>query len=151
MVMDSGALAFSSGAVLIGISLLALGMWRRLQELAPRCWKRVSGNIVASTIAKEYAGHGGYQFVPVIKYEYCYDGRIFKSSSWSPGNYISGRKPAAEAVVSRYPEGSHVEVLVNPRHAAKSVLEFGSTFLSRMFITAGLVFFALALLPLVIK
>jgi len=122
-----------------------------LQELAPRNWQRASGIIIASSIVREYAGHGGYQFLPVIEYEYHYDGQTFKSSHWSPGNYISGRKAAAEAVVSRYPAGSGAEVYINPKHPVKSVLEFGPTFLSRMLITSGLVFFALALLPLVIK
>jgi hypothetical protein len=93
----------------------------------------------------------GLSVLPVIEYEYHYDGQTFKSSHWSPGNYISGRKAAAEAVVSRYPAGSGAEVYINPKHPVKSVLEFGPTFLSRMLITSGLVFFALALLPLAIK
>src|SRR5690242_10758853 len=93
----------------LGIVSLAYGFWQLRRELAPRFWIQISGIILASKIEKELVDTGSIarqcEFLPVIEYEYQYDGRSFKSSTRRPGNYSSGQLAMAEAIVARYPIG----------------------------------------------
>jgi hypothetical protein len=130
----------------LGLVPLAFGLRQRVQELSPRRWEEVSGTIVTSRIDKSYAGHGGYEFVAVIEYEYCYNAQSFKSSRRSAANFAVGQQMEAESILSRYPLSSSVKVRVNPKNPKMSVLEYGDTRLSSILITIGLIFTALALL-----
>ena len=134
-------------ALAVGLSAVGLGAWLRHQELAPRRWLQVNGTIVASRIEKKYASRGGYQFVPMIEYEYSYNEQTFKSSRRRAGNYISGKRKYADAVISHYPVGSSVTVFINPQKPATSALEYGITPMSWIPLGLGLFFTALALLP----
>lgn len=90
----------------------------------------------------------GYQYVPIINYEYRYEDKTYNSSRRRAGNYVSGRLDEAEAVGSRYPVGSTVKVFVNPENPTVSALEFGTTPLSWICIVLGLLLAALATLGL---
>jgi len=124
--------------LLLGGLPLCFGLWQRLRELAPRRWPQIDGTIVNSTIKKELLQHGSYQYIPIIDYEYSFEDKTYSSSKWRAGNYVSGANEAAEAIRSRYPVGSRVKVLVNPKDPANSVLEFGTTPLSWICIILGL-------------
>jgi hypothetical protein len=128
----------------IGVSLLLFSLWIRWRESLTRGWAQVIGKVVLSRIDKEDNGHGAYQFVPVIEYNFEYGSKMFRSSHRCFGNYVTGRQAEAEAVVSRYPVGSTVTVFVNAKVPEKSVLEHGSR-LSWVPFAFGIGFIALAL------
>jgi hypothetical protein len=125
-----------------GLVSLGLGIWQRIQELAPRTWPQVSGTILASLVADH--GRGGSE--PLVGYEYCYGGQKFKSSRRRAANFSSGGLESSKFVTSRYPVGYKVTVFVNPKKPAESALEYGDTTLSWILIVLGLVFTTLAAL-----
>jgi hypothetical protein len=149
--MNSDALLCSGFGFVIGLPVLAAGLWQLRREISPRGWIRVPGAVISATIDKQATGRGGYQFVPEIRYEYRCDDRLFRSSQRRPGNYTSGRKRAAESICSRYPAGGAVTVLIDPKHRDRAVLEYGSTPLSWILIALGALFSTFSLLTLVMN
>jgi len=115
---------------------LCFGLWQRFRELAPRKWPQIDGTIVNSTIKKQWLDPG-YQYVPIVEYEYSYGGKAYSSSKRRAGNYASGASEEAEAILSRYPVGGRVTVFVDPEDPDNSVLEFGATPLSWICIILG--------------
>src|SRR5712675_431877 len=97
------AILFTESFLGIGLLCIGLGVWLRQRELAPRHWIQTNGTILESRIEKQYAGHGGYQFIPIIEYEYSYNERTYKSSRRRSGNYSSGKNKYADALTARYP------------------------------------------------
>lgn len=89
-----------------------------------------------STIKKQRLD-AGYQYVPIVEYEYSYRGKAYSSSKRRAGNYASGASEEAEAILSRYPVGGRVTVFVDPEDPDNSVLEFGATPLSWICIILG--------------
>jgi hypothetical protein len=130
---------------------LVFGFWQLWRELSPRNWVRATGTVTASKIDACPNNRGGVDYVPTIEYEYQYNGRSFNSSRRRMGNYTSGGDSAAQAICARYPVCGSVTVLVHPKRPAQSVLEFGSTPLSWVFIVLGLFIEASCLLPLLAK
>jgi hypothetical protein len=116
--------------LVLGLGCLGFGILQFVRELSPRRWVRIPGKIIASSIAKQATGRGGYQFVPKIEYEYRYQEQLLKSSCRRFGNYISGCRWSAEDVGARYSVGAEVTVLVNPENPENAVLEVGTTPLS---------------------
>jgi hypothetical protein len=94
---------------------------------------------VTTSIKKEYACRSQYTYTSVIVYEYCFNGEPFQSSRICPGDYGIGQKSYAEKINSRFPEGSIVKELVNPRNPSYSVLEYGVSPLSYISILVGLI------------
>jgi hypothetical protein len=130
-------------ALPFGVLPLCFGLWQRLRELAPRKWPQIDGTIVNSTIKKQMVQAGGYQYIPVIEYEYSHDDKTYSSSKRRAGNYASGASEDTEEISSRYPIGSKVKVFVDPNDPMNSVLEFGTTPLSWISIILGLIITAL--------
>jgi hypothetical protein len=117
---SDGKIAIAVGyAVAAAFFALAYWIWR--QETAARKWPRTSGVILASQCLR-----GPKSAVPVIEYEFNYEGKSFKSSHWRLGNYSTGGagfSTDAEAIAWRYPVGRPITIFVNPRDPTKSVLE----------------------------
>lgn len=152
--MNLGNLPITLVALPFGLFPLGFGVWRCCLELSPRGWIKASGKIVTSKTEQDFFRNtfvGLNQTVPVIEYEFFHNGQIFKSSQRTHGNYISGNNKTAESVTLRYPVNSDVTVFVNPRNPEKSVLEYGVTPSSWVFILLGLAFTIFAVLPLVFK
>ncbi|HTV42983.1 MAG TPA: DUF3592 domain-containing protein [Candidatus Sulfotelmatobacter sp.] len=117
---SDGGIAIAIGYAVAGAFFgLAYWIWRK--ETAARKWPRTAGVILASQCLK-----GPKSSVPVIEYEFAYQGQSFKSSHWRLGNYSTGTagfSTDAEAVARRYPVHRPVTVFVNPQDPTKSVLE----------------------------
>lgn len=126
--------------LLIGVFLLCFGIWQIFREIAPRNWPLVPGIIVSVNLSKQYAGRGGYQYVPEIEYEYLYDDKAFRSSQRRPGNYTSGQLVTGDAICNRYPVGGKITVFVNPKNPARAFLEYGVTPLGWILIFFGVLF-----------
>ena len=149
--MTTDGLGFLSTCSTIGIILVGLGFCVRKNELAARGWAQASGMILTSRVQDAPAPKGGREFFPVIEYEFSFDGQTFKTSHWRVGNYSLGQRETAETITSCYPAGSRVNVFVNPKHPAKSVLEYGTSPLSWIPLVLGTLLIALASLPLFVK
>ena len=130
----------------IAAACFALGFWIRRKEGVARAWTQSSGVIVTSKTVRQYAGHGRNEVLPIIEYEFDYQGQSFKTSHWRLGNYSVGNRTSALVVTSRYPVGSSVTVFVNPRQPEKSVLETGASSLCWVPFGFGIFFLALFIL-----
>jgi hypothetical protein len=131
--------------LMIGIGSLGIGIWRLIEELAPRRWPQVDGTIVTSRTVREHVGRGRFQYKPIIEYEYIYCGKLLRSSRRGAGNFSTGENLEAESICAQYPVGTSVKVFVNPMHPSKSALECNTTpiswfamFLGGIITTAGL-------------
>ena len=126
-------------------ALFALGFWIRRREEAVRAWPQSTGRIVTSRALRKYVGQGREEVVPIIEYEFDYQGRSFKTSHWRFGNFSIGNPQSAEAVMLRYPVGSSVTVFVNPRQPMKSALEAGTSSLCWVPFGFGIFFLAISI------
>jgi hypothetical protein len=126
---------FSPFAVfaILGIFLMSTGVWLRFKETAPRAWPQAKGVIVGSRVL-----HGKHSR-PEVEYEFTYQGHRYKSSHWRFGNYSTGSREYADAVAFRYSVGDAVDVFVNIKEPANSVLEHRPTLLSWSLIISGIV------------
>ncbi len=131
--------------VTITAVLFALGFWIRRKEAAVRAWPQSTGKIVTSNALRRSVGQGREEVVPVIEYEFDYQGRLFKTSHWRFGNFSVGNSLSADAVTSRYPVGSSVTVFVNPREPMKSALEAGTSSLCWVPFGFGILFLAISI------
>lgn len=123
----------------IGVVFLGLALWQILRERIALRWTVVSGTITVSTVRRFYF-RNGYAYEPSIEYEYHYNGKAFRSTRWSFGNFCSGGQSHAELITARYHAGSTVNVMVNPKDPAQAVLEYGWRGLKWALGLTGLIF-----------
>jgi len=126
--------------------LFAMGFWIRHREAAIRAWPQSTGKIVKSEPLRQYVGQGREEVLPIIEYEFDYQGRSVRTSHWRFGNFSVGNNISSGAVISRYPIGSSVTVFVNQRRPEKSVLESSISALCWVPFGFGLIFVAIFLL-----
>jgi Protein of unknown function (DUF3592) len=146
MILLGKADAFEEGdsfALALGILALAFGIWQLCRETAPKRWLRVPGKILTSKIDEKLLSSGFARarkvYMPAIEYEYSHDQKSFKSSHWRIFNYSGGTTWHANQVISRFPPGKEVPVLIDPKRPERSVLEYGMTPMSWIPIGMGFV------------
>lgn len=127
-------------------AFLVLGFWIRRKEAAPRRWPQFPGLVVTSYTWGQPAGNGRQQVVPVVEYEFDYDGQTYRSSHWRLFNFSLGNAASAQAVTTRYAVGTPVTVYVNRHKPTKSVLETRTSALSWVPFAFAILFFTLSLL-----
>jgi hypothetical protein len=130
-------------------TFFALGFWILHREIAVRAWPQAKGKITKSDTLWQSIDRGNREVIPIIEYEFDYQGRLFKTSHWRIGNFSVGNSLSAEAVTSRYPVDASVTVFVNTRHLEKSVLESKLSILCWVPFTLGILFLAVSILLIV--
>ena len=124
-------------AILLGPGLILFGLWRLYIEIRPRRWISVKGVVTQSRIERQYAGHGGYQNIPVIEFEFSYESSIIYGTA---NIFTIGSRESAAATIERYPSGTSISVLVNPQNPRQTCLKFQITPGSWLFILIGILF-----------
>ena len=130
---------------LAGFSVAVGFLIRRIEQAASK-WPRASGIIVTSATESQSLGRGRTEVFPIIEYEFTHEGRSFRSSHWRKFNFSVGNSISAQAVTARYPVGSSVSVLVNPRNPMRSVLECEPSWLCWVPFGFGIIFVAITAL-----
>jgi hypothetical protein len=130
-----------------GVIPLLYGFYRILWEMRPVVWKKITGTVISSTISRKPPPkfHGNWKSLPVIEYEYCYDAKVYRSKRINALNYTFGNKRGAQKIISRYPAGNTTTVFINPNCPSNSVLEYGITPGTWVFVVYGLMISALAI------
>jgi hypothetical protein len=128
------------GGILICAAVLIVSIAVRAKSNAKKQngWDRVSGKIISSEVRLS----AGY-FDPVIKYEYTYVGRTYRSERVRSLEISVNWSLPGKGTVARFPADSEVTVYVNPQDPTYSVLEPGgdAKFLPLMvLISAALLF-----------
>jgi len=117
--------------------LLMLAIWmgflismRRdlIKSLASRHWVRVGGRIISSSIGTEMGPRGVQIFIPVVEYNYKYEGKEYKgnrltflgTSSGSNGKAVS--KWLALRYIRPFAINQETDVFVNPKSPGEAVL-----------------------------
>jgi len=58
--------------------------------------------------------------IPVVEFEYSYDGQTLRSKRWRAGNYVHGQQLKALSVIRRYQVGAIINVFANPNNPEKA-------------------------------
>lgn len=85
-------------------------------------WEERTALILKSEVVTSRDDDGSV-FRPEISFEYEYQGRTYRSSTWSTGYASSSYQGGAQSVVSRYPVGSEHPCFVNPDDPKQAVLD----------------------------
>jgi len=121
-------------ATFLGPTLLGLGLYRLYLEIRPRRWVNVPSVVTQSRIERQYTGRGSYQSVPIIEFEYDFNGitRRFTAEFFSIGSYDSAAK-----IVANFQLKQNVHILVNPKNPQQAALGCRITPASMFFILVG--------------
>lgn len=88
--------------------------------------EQVDGTVQSTEVVRE-SGENGPQFVPVVTYEYRYDGQTYTNDEYSlVGGPAGETRGAAEEVLEGYSAGESVTVHVVGSNPSESYLERGS-------------------------
>ena len=147
--MITNNIPITLAALPFGVIPLALGLWQLYRELSPSNWPQIKGVVVESR-SERIRVKQGYNVIPIVAYEFQFNGQTYKSSRRNPGNYSIGNFDA-EPILSRFPVGCETTVCVNVKKPVKSVLEYGVTPLSCIGIILGTLITAFAFLPLFVR
>lgn len=129
LVMRSGVLSLVGGLFLsAGLGLLGYGLLSTVEALQSRSWPSVQGMVtvarVGSYIDKDEDG-STVMYKALIQYTYQVDGRRYRGSRVSLGDYASSDPRSAAAIVQRYPAGGVARVYYNPAAPGEALLEPG--------------------------
>lgn len=124
-------------SVAIGVVLLVFGVYTRVQSLASAHWPVAHGVITRSEVRTTYARERRRDpsYRADIVYEYSVDGKTYRGTNVS---YAKGFFDGASTTVSRYPQGSVVDVHYHPRDPATAVLDPGAGPTPGLALLAGL-------------
>ena len=143
-----GIILGGAGLVFLVLMLIAVAQW--IKVAAARRWPVARGTVLESRVSESRDSDGGWDYRPVITYEYpvgqqVYTGNLlaFGSRSLSEGG-VAGEKKAHETV-ARYPVGSNVEVRYHPKRPAQSVLEVRSA-ITKWLVILGVIFLFMGIL-----
>lgn len=126
------AFAFTFGlGGLIGFTWSSRNLWLALRS---HHWNLVDCDIIESRVEERSTSRGRW-YVPIISYEYKFEGLHFEGNKIRYGG-TWGTESEANAYCEKYPEGSTVKVSVDPIHPERSVLVPGGTFIYLAFIAS---------------
>ncbi|EIJ42733.1 Protein of unknown function (DUF3592) [Beggiatoa alba B18LD] len=120
---------FAGLIMLMGVSLLAVGFIEFNHARDSVNWLETTGKIIQSHVSQKSVSrdqHEQLMYIPQIRYEYTFEGRIYQSDRV---NFLpqSTTQVDAEAVSQRYPVGKIVTVYCNPDNLQLAVLEVGAS------------------------
>jgi len=118
-------IGFSSIFVIIGVVIAFFGFRSMKKARASTGWDTVEGVILDSKLDRSDSSDSGASYSADILYEYHLDGAKLNGSRVSFGELSSGDASDASRVLSRYPEGTKVQVYYNPDDPFDAVLEPG--------------------------
>ena len=123
---------------MVGVGLIVLGLvwvgafaWAHLRAVgkakAAESWPSAIGRVHGCDVREEEStdreGHTTTWYNPVVSYSYTAAGREYRSERLRFGNYRSGSRKKAEAMLTPYPVGSTPAVRYNPEAPEECVLE----------------------------
>ena len=123
---------------MVGVGLIVLGLvwagafaWAHFRAAgkakAAESWPSAMGRVHSCEVREEEStdreGHSTTWYNPVVSYSYTAGGREYRSERLRFGNYRSGSRKKAEAMLAPYPVGSTPGVRYNPERPEECVLE----------------------------
>jgi hypothetical protein len=142
----------------LGIALLLIFRRNKRKATASFTWPETQGTVIKSTIdighdalgSDDSQGESQPMYSASVNYTYQVGDILYTSDRISFAGKSSYSKPdKAEALISKYPEGINNAVFYNPQKHEESVLERTSKG-SGVFLIAGIAFFIIGLIALVI-
>jgi hypothetical protein len=122
--------AFGALLLLVGVGLLAAGLWTIGRAVVATRWPTVPGVVVSSEI-DVHDGRNNVDEVPAttyhpaVRYAYDVDGRRYVGERITWGDFGSTDLEERRAVAERYPLGSPVTVHYRPNAPQHAVLQSG--------------------------
>lgn len=145
--------------ILVGASVLFLGLRGLVRAKASVDWPNTQGEIVESSVdRRRSSGNDGSSttYHAEILYEFSVDGTLFNGSRVAYGDYGSSNPSHARRIVNNYPKGKSVTVYYMPGNPEESLLEPGVKAKAWFVPGFGLIFFIAgslmaAFLPMAIR
>lgn len=143
-----GILVFTT---LLGLALTGYGIRNIIDAWKSKSWPTVEGEITRSVITEKLDDDSRTRYTLHVDYDYTIDRSRFTGKRFK-GDRIEFVSPdyhdheEAKSVLSRYPLGEKVTVYYDPENPAKSVLVPGNWAGNIPLIAAGLLFFGLGAL-----
>jgi hypothetical protein len=110
--------------ILVGIILIAFGLFTMRRETQSSHWPGVEGKIISSQV-KVTDMSDRIDYKAEIEYEYTVNGQTYRGTRLSVDpSYVPSRS-YAEGITQRYPVGRVVTVYYDPDNFAVAVLEKG--------------------------
>jgi len=122
----------------VGFGLIVVGLvwaggfaWAHFRAVgkakAAESWPSAMGKVASCQVVEEEStnreGHTTTWYNPVVQYSYTAGGKEYQSSRLRFGNYRSGSRKKAEAMMARYSPGATPPVRYNPDRPEECVLE----------------------------
>ena len=119
------------GMVLVGALALYVGISNVLMARASTTWPSVAG-IISKSDVRIHVGSSGDQvgsssatYHADIEYDYVVDGKKFKGSRITLGDFGTADRADADSICNKYPEGIRVTVYYKPNDYQEALLEPG--------------------------
>jgi hypothetical protein len=112
--------ALSGLIILVAFVVAVIALRAKFNAGKQLSWEKAEGRITSSDVEMS----GGY-WVPVVKYEYSYQGRLYRSDRIRSLEISVNWRSPAESTVAKFSAGAPVVVYVNPADSTYSVLEPG--------------------------
>src|SRR5262245_51681941 len=110
---------------LIGLAIMAYGVYLVVKSRQARFWPTAEGKIVDSRV-REVIDDGSPTYAAYILYEYYVNGARLRSDVWRLGVGSSSFAGFAKRAVAKYPIGLSVPVYYNPDKPTDAMLETGN-------------------------
>lgn len=124
-----GMCAFMLIFVIVGVSIMGVGISNILKARASVNWPQVNGRIISSEIKSHHHSNGSSNgptyWCEEISYSYIVNRSEMDGNRISFDNYESVNPSQAQEIVGRYPVGKEVKVHYSPNDPAESLLEPG--------------------------
>lgn len=106
----------------IGLIFFSAGIYFIYSDYeAIKSWKQIKANVLNSSIQSDYDLDWYVYYIPHITYTYSFKGAKHNGSCCEYSSiYSSGEKKYVENFVNRYPTGSGIDILFDPKEPQKS-------------------------------
>ena len=115
------ALALIVAGLVLGLSLLGVGIKKYIVSQESKSWPSVKGVVVSSSMRVDQHDIEVEQYHAHVSYEYVVDAKEF----YSRKEYLL-QKAEAKSYVEKYPEGSEIDVFYQPDNPKITMLEPGT-------------------------
>ena len=128
--------------IIPGVLMVFYSIRNGIKGHASRNWQPIQCIIRRSWVQVNTMKQNSKSMMPMVEYEYQFNGETMKGSRIRYGKIGSGSREAAEKVLLPYPEGASVNLYVNPENAKDCALEVGMSWGNVFNLVAGAVFMA---------
>lgn len=132
--------------VAVGFVITVFGFRSVIRARESESWPSVPGVITSSSVEYRSSSGNSSTYEADIAYEYEVEGISYYGNRVAYGDYSSSARSHAQSIVSKYPEGTDVDVYYMPDEHDECLLEPGMKLQSWFMLVFGIVFMGVGFL-----